>query len=230
MQNLLKQPVTRLAYLIMFFLCANYGSILAQDEQKAFKEGDKIISFGVTNGVNEVISSGIPNGFYRSAFTPSVTFDYGLKGTRGLLSIGGFASFSTDKIKFGQSSGGYSISPDGYYTTSKIDDIKSATFTTGIRLGIHYATRKWDFYGGLLLGTRITSTEGGTFTTNYYQGTAENPFNKFVKTGSTEILQKNTTNFFLSPYVGAKYYVTKKVSLNIEAGQYTGNVGLGFKF
>jgi hypothetical protein len=40
----------------------------------------------------------------------------------------------------------------------------------------------------------------------------------------------NNGQFILSPYVGAKYYVTKKISLNIEAGQQTGSIGIGFKF
>jgi hypothetical protein len=33
-----------------------------------------------------------------------------------------------------------------------------------------------------------------------------------------------------SPYNGARYYKTKKVALNIEAGHHTRNVGLSFKF
>jgi hypothetical protein len=228
------QNLRKLSILTIAIICTNYFSTMAQEERKAFEEGDKVISIGVSNGINNIISTGINTGFYRPAFTPSVTFDYGLKGTRGLLSIGGFASFSTNRISYGSNTysyNGYSISPEGYYYTSKMDEFKSATFTTGIRLGLHYSTRKWDLYGGLMVGTRITTGNGGTLSTEYYKGTPQNPFEQLIKTEISNPFSKTTTtDIFISPYAGARYYVTKKVSLNLEVGQYTGNVGLGFKF
>jgi hypothetical protein len=205
---------------------------LPKKKKKAFDEGDKIISIGVSNGINEVINTNLSSNNYQSVFTPSVTFDYGLKGTRGLISIGGFASFSSNQFSsFNNYNGyGYNISPDGLYYNSKMEDIKSTTFTTGLRLGIHYSTRKWDLYGGLMAGIRTFNSKGGVITNDYYKGTPNNPFNEFVRQEKIDFFNKNTTNLFLSPYAGARYFVTKKVSLNLEVGQYTGNIGFGFKF
>ena len=44
------QNLRKLSVLIIMVLCANYGSTLAQGEQKAFKEGDKILSIGIGAG------------------------------------------------------------------------------------------------------------------------------------------------------------------------------------
>jgi hypothetical protein len=44
------QNLRRLSILTITFLCANYFSTLAQDEQKAFNEGDKVISIGLGAG------------------------------------------------------------------------------------------------------------------------------------------------------------------------------------
>ncbi|MCU0470696.1 MAG: hypothetical protein MUF58_19080, partial [Arcicella sp.] len=80
MQHLQKNYLTRLAYLTMVIIGMNQGMAFAQEEKKAFDEGDKIISIGVSNGINNILSTSINQGYYRPAFTPSVTFDYGLKG------------------------------------------------------------------------------------------------------------------------------------------------------
>lgn len=237
MQNLTKFSFTGLACKIMIFLCANYGSIFAQDGQKAFNEGDKVISIGLSNGMIGALAGGVPNSIYRNTLTPTVTFDYGVKGTRGIFSVGGFASYSKDKLVgydehnyLGGTNGSYILGNDGLYTISKREDVNTSVFTVGIRFGLHYSTRKWDLYGGLMIGDRTTISEGGKWTTEHYEGTQQNPYSKLIKTDETDIFNRKNSTFFVSPYVGARYYVTKKVSLNLEVGQYTGNVGLGFKF
>ena len=237
MQNSTKLSPTRLTCVIMIFLCANYGSIFAQDGQKAFNEGDKVISIGLSNGMIEALVGGIPNYTYRNALTPSVTFDYGLKGTRGIFSIGGFASYSKDKLagydehnSLRGTNGSYNLGNDGLYTISKREDVNTSVFTVGVRFGLHYSTRKWDLYGGLMIGDRTTISQGGKWTTEHYEGNQQNPYVKLIKTDETDLFNRKSSTFFVSPYVGARYYVSKKVSLNLEIGQYTGNVGLGFKF
>lgn len=237
MQNSTNLFPVRLVCATMIFFCANYGSIFAQDGQKAFNEGDKIFTIGLSNGMIGALAGGVPNYTYRNTLTPSVTFDYGIKGTRGIFSIGGFASFSKDKLtgydehnNLGGTNRGYNLGSDGLYTISKREDINTSVFTVGVRFGLHYSTRKWDLYGGLMIGDRTTISEGGKWSTERYEGTSQNPYNKLVKTDETDLFNRKQSTFFVSPYVGARYYVTKKVSLNLEVGQYTGNVGLGFKF
>ena len=227
----------KLSILTITVICANSFSIMAQDEQKAFNEGDKVITIGVSNGMIGALAGGIPNYTYRNTFTPSVTVDYGVKGTRGIFSIGAFSSFSRERFAgydehnyFGGTNGGYILGNDGLYTISKREDLNTNVFTLGVRFGLHYSTRKWDLYGGLMIGDRTTISEGGKWSTEHYEGTLQNPYSKLVKTDETNLFNRKSSTFFVSPYVGAKYYFTKKLSLNLEVGQYTGNVGLGFKF
>lgn len=234
MQNSTKLSLARLVWVTMIFFCANYGSIFAQDGQKAFNEGDKVISIGVTGGdIGSVVSGGV-NNFYGSRISPVISFDYGLKGIRGLLSIGGFASYSRSNISSYNYNGGYGYiakSPsDTLFISSSFGGVKISNFTAGIRLGIHYATRKWDLYAGAMIGNRTTVSEYGKSTLEYYKGTLAFPNQQLVKTDINEPRTITNSTFFISPYVGARYYVTKKVSLNLEVGQFTGNVGLGFKF
>ena len=237
MQNSTKFFLVCLVCATMIFFCADYRSIFAQDGQKAFNEGDMVLTIGLSNGMIGALAGGIPNHTYRNTLTPSVTFDYGVKGTRGIFSIGGFASFSKDKLVgydehnyLGGTSGIYNLGSDGLYTISKREDVNTSVFTVGVRFGLHYSTRKWDLYGGLMIGDRTTISEGGKWSTERYEGTPQNPYNKLVKTDETDLFNRKSSTFFVSPYAGARYYVTKKVSLNLEVGQYTGNVGLGFKF
>ena len=61
MQNSTKLSPTRLTCVIMIFLCANYGSTFAQDGQKAFNEGDKVISIGLSNGMIGALAGGYSN-------------------------------------------------------------------------------------------------------------------------------------------------------------------------
>jgi hypothetical protein len=237
MQNLCK-----LSILTITFLCANYFSTMAQGERKAFEEGDKVISIGISGG-------GGSSGY--SKLTPSISFDYGLKGTRGIVSIGGFLSYSNNTSLYSnQFSSGYGGSYGGGYggsyfgsgfgynpsdtTThyySALDNTKQS-ITAGIRLGLHYSTRKWDLYAGAMIGYQFTLSETNQFsTTTYkYEPNAQYPSINTTSTSYPRSPSYNPNNFIFSPYVGARYYVTKKVSLNLEVGQHTGNIGIGFKF
>ena len=161
------QTLRKLSILTITVLCANYGSTFAQDEQKAFKEGDRVFTFGVGFGSQTPLSSITRHGSLNFSkgnepigFTPSIAFDYGLKGTRGfVLSIGGFLSYSqrTAPIDGGYGFNAYDNYPsnvpkDSIYTILKLKGLKSHTLTAGIRVGLHYSTRKWDFYGGTMIG------------------------------------------------------------------------------
>jgi hypothetical protein len=232
------QNLRKLSILTITFLCANYFSTMAQDEQKAFKEGDKVISIGIAGGFG---SSGY------SKLTPSISFDYGLKGTRGIVSIGGFLSYSNSTTSQysnlfssgyrGGHGGGYG----GIYGTNPSDtntyyntftNLKKQAITAGLRLGLHYSTRKWDLYAGAMIGYQFTLSENNQLSTISYKN---NP-NSQLPTINTYLTtyprspSYHPDNIIFSPYVGARYYVTKKVALNLEVGQHTGSVGLSFKF
>jgi hypothetical protein len=232
------QKLHKLLILTIAVFCANYGSTFAQEEQKAFKEGDKIISIGIGPG-NETIYptyAGFGSGFgnYSTSnqrVTPSISFDYGLKGTRGIVSIGGFVSYSYYNL------GGMGISflnnnPDSLYTNFKGFENKSHSISAGLRFALHYSTRKWDLYAGTLVGYHSYIVESRSGTVDYYKGFSDyvKPNSIPVKSEPLSIQGYSQNKFILSPYIGARYYVTKKVALNLEAGQYTGNVGLSFKF
>lgn len=219
----------RLSILTITFLCANYFSTFAQDEQRAFNEGDKIISVGISGG-------GGSSGY--SKLTPSISFDYGLKGTRGIVSIGGFLGYnysSSQNYLFNSNSfgsggfGGIPLDTGTYYSTKSVQKIQ--TLTAGLRIGLHYSTRKWDLYAGAMIGYQATLTIDNSFTTTTYKRN-NNPFTYADKISESTVGYRLRTNgqMILSPYVGARYYVTKKISLNLEIGQQTGNVGVGFKF
>ena len=220
MQNLLK-----LSTLTITFLCADYFSTFAQDEQKAFKEGDKILSVGIGGGFG---SSGY------SKLTPSISFDYGLKGTRGIVSIGGFLSYSNSNTStyYNGFSSSFGINNPDTITriTNSFNSPKQHSITAGLRLGLHYSTRKWDLYAGAMIGYNRIIRNAYEFQTDVYKGvpssTNNNPFSKEITSVSASVYSK----MIFSPYVGARYYVTKKISLNLEVGQYTGNLGIGFKF
>ncbi len=160
------QNLRKLSILTITALCANYGSTFAQDEQKAFKEGDKIFTFGMGFGSESPLSSitrhspiNFSKGNEPIGFTPSVSFDYGLKATRGIIfSIGGFLSYSqrTAPVDDGYGFNAYNsyppiISSDSIFSITNLKGLKSHTLTAGVRLGIHYSTRKWDLYGGQCL-------------------------------------------------------------------------------
>jgi hypothetical protein len=224
------QNLRKLSILTITVLCANYFSTSAQGEQKAFNEGDKVLSVGISGGSG---SSGY------SKLTPSISFDYGLKGTRGIVSIGGFLSYSqTNYGSFvGGGYGGYygpSVNNDSIYTISNGFEYTNRKITAGLRFGLHYSTRKWDLYAGALIGYQTTFNESTSGTVNYYKGLDAqgfpSPNGKFIKSETSTSPSSNYSQLIFSPYVGARYYVTKKISLNLEIGQHTGNAGIGFKF
>ncbi len=235
MQNLRNLQFIRLAYLTMAIICANYGSILAQDEQKAFKEGDKILSIGV--GLGNSIFNDSHNPDIHTSPTYSMSFDYGLKGTRGIVSIGAFASYSLSNYSvFSQgivrTDGNFANignPQDSIYAVSSGLNLKQHTFMAGVRLGLHYSTKKWDFYAGTLVGYKTVFRESSSYLVSYFKE-YPNSTSVPIKNDFTYFQSMNNGQFILSPYVGAKYYVTKKISLNIEAGQQTGSIGIGFKF
>jgi hypothetical protein len=235
------QKLHKLSILTIAVLCANYGSALAQDEQKAFKEGDKIISIGVGPG-NETLYPSYGGGFgydfgsysiSNQRVTPSISFDYGLKGTRGIVSIGGFVSYSYYNTR-GMGISLLNNSTDSLYRSLKCLEYKSHSITAGLRFALHYSTRKWDLYAGTLVGIHSYIVETRNGTVDYYKGNFMGGFPlpnaTPVKSEEFNIHGYSQNKFILSPYIGARYYVTKKVALNLEVGQYTGNVGLSFKF
>jgi hypothetical protein len=215
----------RFSILTMAVISANYFSTYAQGERKAFEEGDKILSVGISGG-------GSSSGFSR--LSPSISFDYGLKGTRGIVSIGGFMSYSnsTTYASYNGFSSSIGINNPDTITriTNSINRPIQHSITAGLRLGLHYSTRKWDLYAGAMIGYNRIIREAYEFQTDVYKGNPSNTNNKPFNTETTTVNASGYSKMVFSPYVGARYYVTPKVSLNLEAGQYTGNVGIGFKF
>ena len=214
MQNLLK--ICLLTSIILFI---NYDSTFAQDEQKAFKEGDKVISVGINRG-------GVLSG--NTNYAPTISFDYGLKGTRGIVSMGGFFSYSnTSYVNNRTGSQGYE--QDSTYVLLKGIGCNNAnTFTAGIRLGLHYSTRKLDLYGGASLSFQKRSWESGVTQSDYFKGTSPNA--KLLKTEfDTSKTYFDDGQFIFSPYVGARYFFTNKVGIYLEAHPTTLSTGLSFK-
>lgn len=215
----------RLSILTITVLCANYFSTLAQDEQKAFNEGDKILSVGVSAG-------GSSSGYSR--LTPSISFDYGLKGTRGIVSVGGFLSYSNSNTYtyYNGFSSSYGINKPDTITriTNSFNSPKQHSITAGLRLGLHYSTRKWDLYAGAMIGYNRNIRDAYEYQTDVYKGIPSNINNRPFKTETTSVNASGYSQLIFSPYVGARYFVTKKVAINLELGQHTGNIGVGFKF
>jgi hypothetical protein len=109
------------------------------------------------------------------------------------------------------------------------------TITAGLRFGLHYSTRKWDLYAGVLVGYGLSLTNSQTQTTDFYKGIySQYGFSstdgKLLNSETFTYPARSTGQLLLSPYAGARYYVTPKISLNLEVGQHTGNIGIGFKF
>jgi hypothetical protein len=239
MKNLLKT-----CFLSFAFLGINYASTFAQDEQKAFKEGDKVFTFGLGFGSETPLSSitrhspmNFSKGNETIGFTPSIAFDYGLKGTRGLVSIGGFLSYSqrVAPIDGGYGFNIYNASPynvgqNDDYTITKLEGLKSHTLTAGLRFGLHYSTRKLDFYAGTMIGFQKVITESKAGELTYYQGNPNNGSSLPAGVKKLTYLDYSLEEFIIKPYVGVRYYVSPKIGLNIEAEQLKGRVGLSFKF
>lgn len=222
------QNLRKLFILTISLFCANYGSTFAQGERKAFEEGDKVLTLGFSGGSSS---------FGYSKITPSISFDYGLKGTRGIVSLGGFVSYS--QMNSGNNFSnyynyGFGSNSDSLYSISSGLNQKSHSITAGLRFGLHYATRKWDLYAGALIGYQTTITESASGTREFYKGgfVGGYPPNNgtLLRTEQANLPSYQYGQMIFSPYVGARYYVTKKISLNLEVGQHTGHAGIGFKF
>jgi hypothetical protein len=201
MQNSTKISPARLACLIMIFFCANYGSMYAQGERKAFEEGDKIIGFTVGRGY------GSHTGLNGSL---GASYEKAIEGTRGILSIGGFANYSSGYQNFLNRLpvSGF----DTYY--ARVNEISA-----GIKIGAHYATRKWDFYGGIMVGASYGFRSDGLSNSAdilSLRPLYQNPLDKF--------------NINVNPYVGARYYISKKVGFQLETTGKQTTFGIVFKF
>jgi hypothetical protein len=206
---------------------------MAQEEQKAFKEGDKVVSIGLGPAYNSPYSIEYYTNGGTKSITPSISFDYGLKGTRGIVSIGGFMSYSQNNLgNTGINFGG--VNQDSIYTKLKGFEYKSHSITAGLRFALHYSTRKWDLYAGTMIGFRSLIVESRSGTVEYYKGLLLGgyplPNTPLIKSESKTISGYKDNQMIFSPYIGARYYVTQKVGLNLELGQHTGYVGLSFKF
>ena len=215
----------KFSILTITIIYADYGSTFAQDEQKAFKEGDKVISVGISGGGNSS---------RYSSLTPTISFDYGLKGTRGIVSIGGLLSYSNSNFYtyFNGYSSSYGLNNPDTITriTNNYSFGKQHTFTTGLRLGLHYSTRKWDLYAGALVGYSRTIRDAYELKTVVYKGVPSPTNNQPISSEIVTIPTNGYGKMIFNPYIGARYYFTKKVAINLEASQYTGNIGLSFKF
>jgi hypothetical protein len=220
----------KLSILTIAVFCTNYGSALAQDEQKAFNEGDKVLSATISGG-------GSANGY--GHITPSLVFDYGLKGTKGIVSIGAILSH-TQRTIYGNTYG-YVLTPENniYNYSKDLEDSKVQSVLAGLRIGLHYSTRRFDFYTGTMVGYQKTFVSSRENTLEKYKITPESKFfaldyppanSVLVESQRRTVPAYNYNELIFAPYIGARYYFTQKVGLNLEFDQYTGKAGLSFKF
>ena len=201
MQNLTTFSPARLVCATMIFFCTNYGSMYAQGERKAFQEGDKIVSLTFSGG------GGGFTGFHGAM---GASYETAIKGTRDILSIGGFANYSSGNQVFLNRlpTSGF----DTYY--ARVNELSA-----GIRIGAHYATRKWDLYGGIMVGASYGFRPDGLANSGDFSTLRplyQNPLDKF--------------NINVDPYVGARYYVTKRVGLQLETTGKQTTFGIVIKF
>jgi hypothetical protein len=88
-----------------------------------------------------------------------------LKGTRGIVSIGGFMSYSQNNLGSDVGSYIYGLErQDSLYLISTGFKYRIHTLTAGLRVGLHYATRKWDLYAGTMIGYQriVRASTSGT--------------------------------------------------------------------
>ncbi len=187
---------------IMLTLLIGYK---ATSQEQAFNEGDKILTIGVSGGYSK---------YQGSLFRPSMTFDYGLKSTNGLLSLGVYGSYFSKSYQHGDED----ILVSGYYSKYKQTD-----FSVGARLAIHYPYlhKKIDFYAGLGLGINRTIT-------------SDYSAKRLDSNGKIVVLAEfpgSTVNSLESlPFAGFRYNILKNINLNLEATHKSLSVGLGVKF
>lgn len=216
--------------LLLIIISTNYAFTFAQDDQKAFKEGDKVLSATISGG-------GSANGY--GHITPSLVFDYGLKGTKGIVSIGGILSH-TQRTIYGNTYG-YVLTPENniYNYSRDLGDSKVQSVLAGLRIGLHYSTRHFDFYTGAMVGYQKTFVSSRENTLEKYKITPESKFfalnyppanSVLVESQRRTVPAYNYNELIFAPYIGARYYFTQKVGLNLELDQYAGKAGLSFKF
>jgi hypothetical protein len=158
----------------------------AQNFEKAFKEGDKIIGLNTNIGWDRY--SGFPKGF-------GINYDQAIKGTNGILSIGGFAYYKRQIIpgyKADTTIGNIIYGSQDYSIKNKIEN-----YGLGISIAAHYAVKRWDFYGGLRIGV-------------------DNQRYNFYDTYTNRIVKGSNFEPMIIPYSGARYYMNKSVSLQLE--------------
>lgn len=239
------QKLFKLSILTLTFVCANYFSILAQNEQRVFNEGDKIFTFGLGFGSESPLSSSLknspPNILRKNetiGFTPSVSFDYGLKRIgKFVIGIGGFLSYSQRQASiyngYGftiQNQWGNNYSPtDSVLSEPNLKGLKSHTLTAGVRLDLHYAIRRWDFYAGSMVNFQkvITESNAGEILTYQYP---KLPLSLPIGSSKTTYVDYGFEQFIVQPYVGLRYFVSPKIALNLEGELYKGRAGISFKF
>jgi hypothetical protein len=192
MQNLCK-----LFILIITLCCANYGSIFAQGERRAFQEGDKILGFTVGGGYSSHLGL---NG------TLGASYETAIKGTNGLLSIGGFAEVERKQQIFSQSQ-------------NLLNSFDVRNITAGAKLALHYSpSSKWDLYAGARIGATYSSALGinGDLIPNKIPVNGGNTLDKL--------------NLIIDPYIGARYYFSKRVGLQLETTGKQTTIGVVIKF
>jgi hypothetical protein len=200
---------TILSLSLMLILSIGYK---ASSQEKAFNEGDKILTIGVSGGY-----SGGYNRFQGILLRPSVTYDYFLKKAKGIISLGAYLNFYSKKneMEYSYDNGLNELIKTSYTTRN---------FSTGLRLGIHYPFihHNFDVYGGLALGLSSTGTIDYTRKTFGNNG---------VLTSIFTPLDEYYTTFDVIPLFGLRYSPISKISINIEYafGNYP-LIGLGYKF
>jgi hypothetical protein len=177
----------------------------ATSQEQAFNEGDRILTIGVSGGYSK---------YQGSLLRPSMTFDYGLKGTNGLLSVGVYGSYFSKSYQFGNED----LMASGYYAKYKQTD-----FSSSVRLAIHYPFlhKKIDVYAGLGLGINKAITR------DYSSKRLDANGNIIV----LEEFSNSTVNTLEAlPFAGFRYNILKNINLNLEATHKSLSVGFGVKF
>jgi hypothetical protein len=177
----------------------------ASSQEQAFNEGDRILTVGVSGGYSK---------YQGSLMRPSMTFDYGLKGTNGLLSLGVYGSYFSKTYLYGNED----LLVSGYYSKYKQTD-----FSLGARLAIHYPYlhKKIDFYAGLGLGINKA------ITSDYLSKSIDSNGKVVVL---AEFLGSTVNTLEALPFAGFRYNISKTINLNLEATHKSVSVGLGVKF
>ena len=177
----------------------------ASSQEQAFNEGDRILTLGVSGGYSK---------YQGSLLRPSITFDYGLKGTNGLLSLGFYGSYFSKSYQHGHED----LQVSGFYSNYKQTD-----FSLGARLAIHYPYlhKKIDVYAGLGLGINKVSTRD-------YSSRRLDASGNVIVLG--EFSNYTVNSLEALPFAGFRYNISKTINLNLEATHKALSIGFGVKF